>query len=181
MNKLILIWVGVILAIGILIAVTFISINNRTIGLEEEIANAKSNISKEEQRRVDLFHNLVDSIESYNKYEQSTLDKIVQARSQSSKGNIEAAEKTISVIVEQYPDLKAQKNYQTAMKEFSITENRLAEYRGNYNSMIKSYNRYVRRFPASFVLNISGYEKQDYEYLDFKVDNSKATNLFEGK
>lgn len=181
MNKLILIWAGVFLGVGLLIGAVFISTNNSVIGLEEEISSAKSNISKEEQRRVDLFHNLVDSIENYNKYEQSTLDKIVQARAQSANGNIEAAEKTISVVVEQYPELKAQKNYQTAMREFSITENRLAEYRGNYNAMIKSYNRYVRRFPASFILSVSGYEKQDYEYLDFKVDNANATNLFEGK
>ncbi|EUJ51811.1 LemA family protein [Paenilisteria rocourtiae] len=181
MKKLIWIWSGVVFGLLVLLLVIGITTNNRVIGLEEEISNSKSNISKEEQRRVDLFHNLVDSIESYNKYEQSTLDKIVQARSQSSKGNIEAAEKTISVIVEQYPDLKSQKNYQTAMREFSITENRLAEYRGNYNAMVKTYNRYIRRFPASFILSIIGYDKQDYKYLDFKVDNSQATDLFGGK
>ncbi|MBC2106128.1 LemA family protein [Listeria booriae] len=178
MKKINLIIGGVVLATILLISMFFITTNNRVVGMEEEIANAQSNISKEEQRRIDLFQNLVDSIESYNKYEQSTLDKIVMARSQSSQGNIEAAEKTISLVIEQYPDLKAQKNYQTAMREFSITENRLAEYRGNYNSTVKVYNRYVRRFPAHQILSMSGYEKQDFNYLDYKVDNSKATKLF---
>lgn len=178
MVKVIGIIAAVIVALGLMVGMFFVSINNHVIGLEENIKSSQSNISKEEQRRVDLFGNLVDAIESYNKYEQNTMDNIVKARSQAHDGNVEKAQKTIDVVVEAYPELKAQDNYKTAMKEFSVTENRLASHRGNYNDQVKSYNRYIKRFPASFVLNMSGYEQQNYEYLDFKVDNSKATNLF---
>ena len=84
----------------------------------------------------------------------------------------------INAVAEAYPDLKSSDNYKQLMNELSITENSIAAYRENYNKQIKEYNRYVRKFPTSILLGITGYEKQNYEYLDYG-DNSKApTNLF---
>lgn len=178
--KLSLLIIGSVLAVIILFGVVpTVVTHNSAINREEQINVAKSNISKEEQRRVDLFNNLVDAIKSYDKYESSTLEKITQARSQANKGNVEKATVTINAVVEQYPQLKSQDNYKTTMREFSITENRLASYRENYNDQVQSYNRYVRTFPASLYLGMSGYVKQNFQYLDFHVDNSKATNLFD--
>lgn len=154
------------------------SIENKAIGYEETIATSKASISKEEKRRVDLFGNLVDAIESYNDYENKTMSKIVEARSQTEKGNIENAAKELNVVVEQYPDLKSSENYKKAMLEFSITENRLADYRENYNVQVKKYNKYLRSFPSKQLLGLQGYEKQNYPYLEFEVDNDEATNLF---
>lgn len=174
----------VAIAVAIVISVGFVglfgikSVENKAISYEENVSASKSSISKEEQRRVDLFGNLVDSIESYNDYEQATMTKIVEARKQADNGNVEQAAKTLDVVVEKYPELKSQDNYKTAMNEFSITENRLADYRDNYNNKIREYNRYVRKFPSKQLLSVQGYEAHKYEYLDFDVDNSKATNLF---
>lgn len=154
------------------------SVENKAIVLEESIEESHSAIEKEEQRRLDLFTNLVDAIESYNDYESSTMQKIVDARKTAKSGDVEKASEKLSVVVEQYPDLKSQKNYQTTMQEFSITENRLADYRDNYNDFVKKYKRYVRKFPSKQILSISGYEIRNYNYLNFKVDNTKATNLF---
>lgn len=171
--------IGVVLAVILLFTVVpTVTYHNKAVGLEEQINTAQSNISKEEQRRVDLFNNLVDAIQSYNKYEQSTLDKIIKARSQANNGNVENAKLTLNAVVEQYPQLKSQDNYKTAMKEFSITENRLASYRENYNNQVRTYNSFVRSFPASMFLGVTGYVKQNYKYLDFHVDNSQARNLF---
>lgn len=64
------------------------------------------------------------------------------------------------------------------MKEFSITENRLADYRDNYNDFVKQYKRYIRKFPVKQFLSMSGYDIQSYKYLEFTVDNKAATNLF---
>ena len=62
-----------------------------------------------------------------------------------------------------------------------MTENRLANYREAYNSSIQSYNRYVRSFFASIVLNAKGYQQQDYKYLDYDINNKDSRNLFNDK
>lgn len=173
--------IGVILAIILIFIGIVSSYRNRAISLEESVKTSLSNISKEEQRRVDLFNNIVDAVKSYNKFEESTLAKITEARAQANSGKIENAQLTIQSVVENYPQLKSQENYKTAQLEFSITENRLASYREQYNNEIKEYNKNIRSFPANLWLGISGYEPQKFEYLDYKVDNSKARNLFDDK
>lgn len=151
---------------------------NKAITLEENIHTSESNISKEEKRRVDLFNNLVDAVKSYNKFEKETFQLITDARSQANSGNVEQANLMLAAVVEAYPQLKSQENYKQAMLEFSITENRLADYREQFNNDVRGYNRLTRSFPSSVILAMVGYYKQDYNYLDYAVDNSKATNLF---
>ena len=163
--------------IGFVVLASF-SAENSAIGKEESIASAKSGISKEEQRRVDLFSNMVDAVQSYNDHEAETLKHVTDARAKAQSGDVEGAKSALNVVVEAYPEIKSQTNYSQAMKEFSITENRLAEYRDNYNQSVKTYKRYVRKFPTRLFLSWRGYEISEYESLDFKVDNSKATNLF---
>lgn len=176
--KLFFIVAGTILTVVLAVFLYSKSAENKAIVLEESISESKSAINKEEQRRVDLFTNLVDAIQNYNNYESNTLEKIVDARKIAESGNVEKASEKLSVVVEKYPDLKSQKNYQTTMKEFSITENRLADYRDNYNDFVKQYKRYTRKFPAKQILSMSGYERQNYKYLEFHIDNKAATNLF---
>ena len=163
--------------IGFVVLASF-SAENSAIGKEESIASAKSGISKEEQRRVDLFSNMVDAVQSYNDHEAETLKNVTDARAKAQSGDVEGAKSALNIVVEAYPEIKSQANYSQAMKEFSITENRLAEYRDNYNQSVKTYKRYVRKFPTRLFLSWRGYEVSEYEYLDFKVDNSKAINLF---
>ena len=79
---------------------------------------------------------------------------------------------------EAYPELKSNENYKELMNELSITENLIAEYRENYNKQIKEYNRYVRKFPTRFFLNILGYETQQYQYLDYGAPVDAPQNLF---
>lgn len=172
-----LISVGVLIAIG---ALAFMGWYNKAITLEENINTSLSNISKEEQRRVDLFNNLVDAVESYNKFEKETFQQITDARSQANGGNVEQANLMLAVVVEAYPQLKSQENYKQAMLEFSITENRIAGYREQYNVDIRGYNRFTRSFPANIALAVLGYEVLPFEYLEFNVNNDEARNLFGG-
>lgn len=174
----ILIGAAVAVVLVTILIITFASANNTAVRQEETINTSQSNISKEEQRRVDLFNNLVDAVQSYNAFEQSTLTKIIDARSQANAGKIENAQLTLAAVVEAYPQLKSQDNYKQAMLEFSITENRLASYREQYNGDVKEYNATVRSFPRSMILGIMGYDVKDYKYLDFNVDNTKARDLF---
>jgi LemA protein len=155
------------------------SANNTAVRQEETIETSKGNISKEEQRRVDLFNNLVDAVQSATTFEQATQTKIAEARSQGNSGNIDQAMLTIQAVAEAYPQIKSIDLYKQTMLEFSITENRLASYREQYNTDVKEYNTTVRSFPRNIVLGIMGYDVRDYKPLDFKVDNSQARNLFD--
>lgn len=169
---------GSILLVILMLIPIFSGNYNRVVTLEENINTSKSNISKEEQRRVDLFNNLVDAVESAKTFEQETQTKIAEARSQANEGNVDEAVLAIAAVVEAYPEIKSTALYQQTMTEFSVTENRLAGYREQYNNDVRSYNRKVRSFPTNLILAIMGYEKQDFKYLDYKVDNSEARNLF---
>lgn len=169
---------GVGLILFFIIIGTLGSVNNHYVALNQNVQTSNSNISKESQRRVDLFNNLVDAIQSYNKFEQSTLTQITNARAQANKGNVGGASLAINAVVEAYPQLKSQDNYKQAMLEFSVTENRLAQYREQYNNDVRSFNGYVQSFPASIFLSIENKDKAQKPYLNYNVDDSQARNLF---
>lgn len=177
--KKILIILSIILGIILMITGMFIGTNNTAINLEEQIKESKSSINIQEKRREDLIYNLVDTVESYNKYEQDTMEKIVNARAKANNGNVEEAETLITAIAEQYPELKSNENYKTLMTELAVTENLIAEHRNNYNIQVKQYNKYIKSFPNSMILKIMGYEKLDNTYLQFDTSEDAPRNLFE--
>lgn len=174
----IIIWTSAVLAVLVILFVSAISISNGQIRRQQEVQTAKANISKEEERRIDLFKNMVDAVQSYNSYESSTQQKITDARAKASAGKINQASQSLNAVLERYPQLKSQSNYKQAMMEFSITENRLANYRENYNNEVQDYNVYVRRFPNHQILNMMGNSTKEYQPLNYDVNNAKATNLF---
>lgn len=174
-----LIIIGIVLAIFLLCGVKVATTNNGVVTLEEQIKESESAIKIQEKRRVDLIVNLVDTVKSYNKYEQETMTKIIEARSKAVDGNVEEAEKLINIVVEQYPELKSSENYKQVMTEMSVTENLIAEYRNNYNDQVKSYNKYIKKFPNSMILGMLGYEKINYSYLDYEVSEDAPTNLWD--
>lgn len=157
----------------------FTSKYNRAVTLEENVNSSQSNISKEEQRRVDLFNNLADAVKSAKNFEQATLVQIAEARGQANKGQVEQAMITLASVVEAYPEIKTTALYQQTMTEFSVTENRLAGYREQYNNDVREYKRFTKRFFTRIALAVTGYDVQDFQYLDYKVNNSEARNLFD--
>lgn len=169
---------GVIIVLFFIIGGTLGSVNNRYVSLDQNVGTSHSNISKEEQRRVDLFNNLVDAVQSAKTFEQETQTKIAEARSQGNKGNVDQAMLTINAVTEAYPEIKSTDLYKQTMLEFSVTENRLAQYREQYNNDVRSFNSYVQSFPAGIFLSIEGKDKSQKAYLDYKVNNSEARNLF---
>lgn len=177
--KKILIVFSIILGIILMITGMFIGTNNTAINLEEQIKESKSSINIQEKRREDLIYNLVDTVESYNKYEQDTMKKIIDARAKANNGNVEEAETLITAIAEQYPELKSNENYKTLMTELAVTENLIAEHRNNYNIQVKQYNKHIKSFPNSMILKIMGYEKLDNTYLQFDTSEDAPRNLFE--
>ena len=169
---------GVLIVGFIVIASTLGGVNNTYVTKDQNVATAKSNISKEEQRRVDLFNNLVDAVQSATTFEKETQTKIAEARSQGNSGNIDQAMLTIQAVAEAYPQIKSIDLYKQTMTEFSITENRLAGYREQYNNDTRDFNIYVQGFPQGIFLSILGKDKTQKPLLDYKVDNSQARDLF---
>lgn len=173
-----LIKLGVAVVILIVLLATFGVVNNTYVTKDQNVATAKSNISKEEQRRVDLFNNLVDAVQSATTFEQQTQTQIAEARSQGNSGNIEQAMVTIQAVAEAYPQIKSVELYKQTMTEFSITENRLAGYREQFNNDTRDFNIYVQGVPQTFFLSLLGKDKTQKPLLDYNVDNTEARDLF---
>lgn len=152
-------------------------VQNKAIGLEEQIKTASSDIKVQEKRRVDLVYNLVDCVKQYDKHEYNTLKDIVDARS-TGGGDISNVTTMINAAAEAYPQLKSDSNYKQLMNELSITENMIAQHRSNYNKQVKEYNRYVRKFPNKQFLGLLGYEVVDLTYLDYNAPVDAPQNLF---
>ena len=169
----VLVFIGVLAIIGLCVGGGIISIGNRGIRYEESLTEDLANINKEKTRKYSVFTNMVDAIQSYNKYEGETLTRIIEARS---SGDIEAGEQLLNVLVEQYPELKSNENYQTYMTEISVTENRIANYVEVYNKELKDYRAWARSFPARIFYTVDN----SYEmYEDAKADVDIDGKLFD--
>lgn len=165
---------GVVVAM--MISVVGATIQNRAVSLEEQVKTAKSDISVQEKRRVDLIYNLVDCVKSYDKYEAETLLKVIESRGNS--GDVTEATTAIMAVTEAYPELKASENYKELMNELAITENKIAEYRSAYNQRVRDYNRYIKKFPNRAILEMTGYESVEVGYLDYDAPSDSPQNLF---
>lgn len=174
--KLALIIVAGIIAVIMLCVFIVQGAQNTAFSLEESVNTAMSDISVQEKRRVDLVYNLADCVMEYDEHEAQTLKDIVEGRG--SAGDIENVTTAITAVAEAYPDLKSSDLYKELMNELAITENLIAEYRSNYNQQVKSYNRYVRKFPTRMFLNMLGYEVIDFGYLEYDAPVDAPQNLF---
>lgn len=175
--KLGLIIAASVVSIGIVSVFIVQGAQNEAFVLEEQVNTAEADIRVQEKRRVDLIYNLVDCVQQYDKHEAETLKAVVDARG--STGDIENVTTAITAVSEAYPELKSDANYKELMNELSITENLIAEYRSNYNQQVKSYNRYVKKFPTRVFLDILGYEVVKFDYLDYDAPVNAPQNLFE--
>lgn len=150
-----------------------VHIGNKGIRYEESLGENLANINKEKTRKYSVFTNMVDAIQSYNKYEGETLTKIIEARN---SGDTESGTQLLNVLAEQYPELKSNQNYQTYLTEVSVTENRIANYVEVYNKELKDYRAWGRAFPNNMFYQV----KNDYEmYEDAKADIDIDGKLFD--
>lgn len=174
--KLLLIILVGVFAVVLMLIFGVQSYQNRAISLEEQVNTAQSDIKVQEKRRVDLVYNLVDCVKNYDKHESETLKAIVDGRSNTS--DVEQITTSIQAVAEAYPELKSNENYKQLMNELSITENLIAEYRENYNKQVKTYRKYIKAFPQRVFLNLLGYEKQEFNLLDYNAPETAPQNLF---
>ncbi|MGO0061121.1 LemA family protein [Brevibacillus fluminis] len=166
--------VWIVIAALVLIAIfSGISSYNGLITLETNVDNKFSQIDVNLQRRADLIPNLVNTVKGYAAHEKEVIAAIANARSNlvgartpSEKAQADAqlsgALSRLLVIVENYPNLKADAQFARLMDELAGTENRISVARKDYNDAVSVYNVKIRRFPTSIYASMLGFEKKDF-------------------
>ncbi len=155
---------------------------NKMVDLEEQVTSQWSQVENVYQRRADLIPNLVNTVRGYASHEQETFVEVVEARSKATSVNVDAenlspqaieqfnqaqqgltsALSRLMVVVEQYPDLKANQNFRDLQAQLEGTENRIAVERRKFNEVTQQYNAYIRKFPQLIYAGMVGFEKKDY-------------------
>lgn len=146
---------------------------NKFVALQEEVKNQESAIDVTLERRADLIPNLVSTVKGYASHEEKIINQITSARENllkadsiedKSEANAEltSALNALMVIVENYPDLKANTNFINLQDELAGTENRIAVARKDYNEAAKAYNTAIKMFPGSLIAAIFDFDDVDY-------------------
>ncbi len=167
------------ISVGVIVVILFgfLSIRNSFVEKDETINASWAQIENQLQRRSDLIPNLVNTVKGYAKHETTIFTNIANARAQlagaktqsekvAAAQNFESALSRLLVVVEQYPNLKADQQFTRLMDELSGTENRISVERKKYNEHVQDYNLTIRRFPSNLVAGLLHYEKKAY----FKVE-----------
>ena len=172
----------VIIAIGLLVFI-FIGFYNSLIRLRNQVKNAWSQIDVQLKRRHDLIPNLIETAKGYMKHEQDTLKGITEARSKAmsadSVGEKSKAESALSgamskffVVVENYPDLKANQNFLALHEELTSTENKIAFSRQSYNDQVLFFNNKIQMFPSNIVAGMFNFKQEEFFELEDKAERA---------
>ena len=163
----------VILVILVLLVLFVIGIYNSLIRLRNQVDNAWSQIDVQLKRRHDLIPNLVETAKGYMKHERETFEAITNARSQAmgaktvseaskAEGALGEALSKFMLVVENYPDLKANQNFLSLQEELTGTENKIAFSRQNYNDQVLGFNNKTQMFPSNIIAGMFSFTKRDF-------------------
>jgi len=174
--------IGLILVFGLVVLFSGISAYNKMVRLDEGVVEKWSQVENDYQRRADLIPNLVKTVKSYAEFEQETLTEVVEARAKATSVNIDPANlnaesiqqfqqaqegltsalSKLLVVVEKYPDLKANQNYMDLQRQLEGTENRISNARRKFNEATRDYNTYIKRFFPRMLASWFGFEPKEY-------------------
>lgn len=164
----------VVIAVALFLVIAFvIGVYNSLVGLRNQVNNAWSQIDVQLKRRHDLIPNLVETAKGYMKHERGTLEAITEARAKAmgakNVGDIAKAEGALGealskflLVVENYPDLKANQNFLAVQEELSSTENKIAFARQAYNDQVLFFNNKTQMFPSNVVAGMFSFAKRDF-------------------
>jgi LemA protein len=179
----------VFLVIVAVVLLYVIGIYNRLVQLKNRFENAFSQIDVQLKRRYDLIPNLVETAKGYIKHERETLEAVIAARNQAlaglkaaqaspgsadamqqlsgAEGALASALGRLNVVMEAYPDLKANQNMMQVSEELTSTENRISFARQAFNDAVMEFNTYRQTFPPVFFAAMFGFGK-DATLLEFE-------------
>lgn len=174
--------IGIIVVAGILLYSSIKGTYNNMVSLDEGVTSQWAQVENVYQRRADLIPNLVATVKGYAEHEQETLEGVIEARSkatsvtidptnlnpasiqqfQAAQDGLSSALSKLMVVVERYPDLKANQNFLELQTQLERTENRIAVERRSFNNSAQTYNTFIRTFPKNLYAGMFGFEKKAY-------------------
>jgi LemA protein len=171
---------GIILAVIVLFGISLMSSYNNFVTLEENVDQSYAQIENQLQRRLDLIPNLVNTVKGYASHEKEVIAEISDARARLAGANTVEEEATANaelsgalsrllVVVENYPNLKADQQFTQLMDELSGTENRISVARKDYNDQVAVYNKKVKQFPGALIAGMTGFDEKEYFTADPKA------------
>ena len=171
----------VIVVVLVLVVLFVIGIYNALVRLRNQVDNAWSQIDVQLKRRHDLIPNLVETAKGYMKHERETFEAITQARSQAmgaktvaesskAEGMLGEALSKFMLVVENYPDLKANQNFLNVQEELTSTENKIAFARQSYNDQVLSYNNKIQMFPSNIIAGMFAFGKRDFFEIEVAAE-----------
>ena len=163
----------VLVILVIFVIVTFIHMYNNLIGLRNRVQNSYAQIDVQLKRRNDLIPNLVETVKGYASHEKGVLEEVTQARTgvmnattveetRAADNQLTGALKTLFAVAENYPDLKANSNFQQLQNELSDTEDKIAYARQFYNDVVLKYNNACQQFPSSMLAKLFRFKEETY-------------------
>ena len=155
---------------------------NTMVTQDEGVKTAWSQVENQYQRRMDLIPNLVNTVKGYAAHEKETLEGVVSARAeaikttidpsnlneesmkkfQAAQGELSSALSRLMVVLERYPDLKANQNFSELQAQLEGTENRISVERKRFNETAQTYNTYIRSFPTNILAGMFGFQPKAY-------------------
>lgn len=207
MSKGMKILLGILIGLVVLGIIAFSSMKNTynsLVAMDEQVNSTWAQVQNVYQRRADLIPNLVETVRGYSIHERETLEAVIQARAKATQtqinagnvlenpqmfqqfeqaqGQLSSALSRLMVVVERYPDLKANVNFIRLQDELAGTENRIAVERRRYIEAVKNYNQKVRSFPTNLLAGMFGFERkptfeasaeaQEAPKVDFSTSNN---------
>lgn len=175
----------VLIVVGVLIFAAIssgIKSYNNMVSMDEGVTSQWAQVENVYQRRADLIPNLVSTVKGYAAHEKETLTGVIEARSkatsttidptnlnaaniqqfQAAQDQLSSALSKLMVVVERYPDLKANQNFLELQAQLEGTENRITVERKRFNESAQGYNSFIRRFPKNLFAGLFGFERKAY-------------------
>jgi LemA protein len=182
--------IGIVLGVVFLLVLVpllyFKGTYNTLVAMDESVKAAWAQVENQLQRRYDLIPNYVETVKGYAAHEKEVLTRVTEARSRvGGAGSIDekieannalsSALSRLLVVVEQYPDLKANVNFIRLQDELAGTENRIAVERMRFNEQVRAFNTRIRSFPTNVIAGIFGFKKA--EFFDVPKEREEAPKV----
>lgn len=178
-------WLGPLIPLAIIAVIVFyvIGLYNSLVQLRNQVKNAWSQIDVQLKRRHDLIPNLIETVKGYMQHERATLENITKARSHAMEAQgvgakakaesaLSGAMSAFNVVVENYPDLKANQNFLALQEELTSTENKIGFARQAYNDAVLFFNNKIEMFPSNIIAGMFNFVKSEFFEIEDAADRA---------